>query len=110
MSDPVPSLPGDDDQPLNVIALRGVGRRARYGAPGLVVAIAALGLGLLPVQFQLGALVFSLALVVALVLRIVLPTRRAGLLVVRTKAIDVAVLAVLAGALLVLTLTVPAPN
>ncbi len=48
-------------------------------------------------------------MVLALVLRIVLPTRRAGLLVVRTRTIDVTVLAILAGGLLLLALIVPAP-
>ncbi len=104
--------PGDDDYedlPSNVIALRGVSPKARYGPPLLVLGVFGLGLGLMFVDFRVGALVIAGAVVLALVLRIVLPVRRAGLLVVRTKVIDVTVLAILAAGLLVLALIVPAP-
>ncbi len=101
MSDP------HEDLPSNVIALRGVSPRARYGPPLLVIAIGAVGLGLIFVDFRLGTLVFALAVTLALVLRIVLPTRRAGLLVVRTRVVDIVVLSILSGGLLLLTLLVP---
>ncbi len=96
-----------EDLPSNVIALRGVTPKARYGAPVLVLAVGAVGLALLFVNFRLGVFVFTGAVVLALVLRIVLPTRQAGLLVVRTKAIDVTVMSILAGGLLLLALLVP---
>lgn len=99
-----------EDLPSNVIALRGVSPKARYGPPLLVLGIGALGLGLIFVNFRLGTLVFAGAVILALVLRIVLPTRRAGLLVVRTRAIDVTVLSILAGGLLLLALLVPSPT
>ena len=105
--------PGDDDYedlPSNVIALRGVSTKARYGAPVLVLSVFLLGLALMFVDFRVGALVIAGAVVLALVLRIVLPTRQAGLLVVRTKAIDVTVLAILAAGLVILALIVPAPS
>jgi len=101
MSDP------HEDLPSNVIALRGVSPRARYGPPLLVIAIGAVGLGLIFVDFRLSTLVFALAVTLALVLRIVLPTRRAGLLVVRTRVVDIVVLSILSGGLLLLTLLVP---
>jgi hypothetical protein len=101
MSDP------HEDLPSNVIALRGVSPRARYGPPLLVVTVGAVGLGLIFVDFRLGTLVFALSVTLALVLRIVLPTRRAGLLVVRTRVVDIVVLSILAGGLLLLALLVP---
>ena len=99
-----------EDLPSNVIALRGVSPKARYGPPLVVLAVGALGLGLIFVDFRLGTVVFTLAVALALVLRIVLPTRRAGLLVVRTKAIDVTVLSVLVGGLFLLSVLVPTPS
>lgn len=102
--------PEFEDLPSNVIALRGVSRKARYGPPTAVLGVAALGLALILVNFRLGTLVFTGSVVLALVLRIVLPTRQAGLLVVRTRAVDITVLSVLAAGLLVLALIVPAPN
>jgi hypothetical protein len=96
-----------EDLPSNVIALRGVTPKARYGAPVLVLGIGAVGLALLFVNFRLGVFVFTGAVILALVLRIVLPTRQAGLLVVRTKAIDVTVMSILSGGLLLLALLVP---
>ena len=101
--------PDFEDLPSNVIALRGVGRRARYGPPLLVLAVAGFGLALLLVSFRLGALVFAASMVLALVLRILLPTRQAGLLVVRNRVIDLTVLSILAGGLVLLALIVPSP-
>jgi hypothetical protein len=83
--------PDFEDLPSNVIALRGV-----------IVLIA--------VNFRLGTLIFAGAVVLALVLRIVLPTRQAGLLVVRTRVVDITVLSVLAAGLVLLALIVPSPN
>lgn len=99
-----------EDLPSNVIALRGVSPKARYGPPLVVLGIGALGLGLIFVNFRVGTLVFAGAVILALVLRLVLPTRQAGLLVVRTRAIDVTVLSILAAGLLVLALLVPSPS
>ena len=41
-----------EDLPSNVIALRGVTPKARYGAPVLVLAVGAVGLALLFVNFR----------------------------------------------------------
>lgn len=102
--------PGFEDLPSNVIALRGVSRKARYGPPTAVLAVAAAGLALIVVNFRLGTLIFTASVLLALVLRIVLPTRQAGLLVVRTRAVDITVLSVLAAGLLLLALLVPSPT
>lgn len=105
-----PTLEEYEDLPSNVIALRGVSPRARYGPPLLVLGVAGLGLGLIFVDFRLGTLIFAGSVVLALVLRIVLPTRQAGLLVVRTRVVDITVLSILAGGLLILALIVPSPT
>lgn len=102
--------PGFEDLPSNVIALRGVGRKARYGPPTAVLGVAVVGLALIVVNFRLGTLIFAGSVALALVLRIALPTRRAGLLVVRTRAVDITVLSVLTAGLFLLALIVPSPN
>lgn len=110
-SDPDRDTDDDADQtadlPLNVIALRGISPRDRYGPLALVLGIAVVGLALMVVDFRLGTLVVAGSAITALVLRTVLPTRRAGLLVVRTRTIDMIVLSVLAGALLILAIITP---
>lgn len=110
-ADPAPE-PDDEseptaDLPLNVVALRGISPRDRYGPLGLVLGIAVAGLALMVVDFRLGTVVLAGSAITALVLRTVLPTRRAGLLVVRTRTIDMVVLSVLAGALLILAIITP---
>jgi ABC-type bacteriocin/lantibiotic exporter with double-glycine peptidase domain len=56
-----------------------------------------------------GRLVIAVGLLLAAVLRLVLPARRAGLLVVRSRRLDVALLLVLGAALLALASSVPEP-
>lgn len=60
--------------------------------------------------FRVGLLVIALAALTALVLRYHLSDRAAGLLVVRTRKVDLFVLAILSVGLLVLALWVPAPR
>jgi hypothetical protein len=86
-------------------ALRGLTREAPL--LGALAGVAAgLAVGALH-RWRLGALIVAAALLAACVLRLVLPTRRSGLLVVRSKRIDVAVLAGLGTALLALAWSVP---
>jgi hypothetical protein len=61
------------------------------------------------VDFRLGALSLAASAILAFVLRVVLPPSRAGLLVVRARSTDLAVLASLAIGLLVLAIIVPPP-
>jgi hypothetical protein len=61
-------------------------------------------------RWRMGAAVIGAAVLGAAVLRLVLPARRAGLLVVRSRRLDVAVLLALAVGLLVLVSVVPAPD
>ncbi len=113
-SSDVPYDDGDSDEiervdlPLNVVALEGIGRRDRYGPLLIVILMGSIGLGLMLVDFRLGTLVMAAAAFTALILRAVLPTRRAGLLVVRTRTIELVTLAVIAGSLVVLALITPA--
>ena len=60
-------------------------------------------------RFRVGSLMLAASLVLAFVLRLVLPTRRAGLLVVRSRTVDLIVLGCLAIALIVFSLSVPPP-
>lgn len=74
----------------------------------VVLALAALGLGLsATVGWQLGALVLGLSLLVAAGLRLTLPARQAGWLVVRTRGLDASVLLVLGFAVVALATTIP---
>jgi len=105
---PNPDEINSDDLPLNVIALRGISARDRYGPLLLVLGVAAVGIGLMLIDFRLGTFILAGSVTGALLMRILLPTRRAGLLVVRTRTIDTIVLSVIAGGLLLLALITPA--
>jgi hypothetical protein len=61
-----------------------------------------------PDTWRAGCLVVGGALVLGALLRLVLTTRRAGLLRVRSKAFDVGVMLLAGGAILVLSVIVPA--
>jgi hypothetical protein len=61
-----------------------------------------------PDTWRPGCLVVGGALVLGALLRLVLSTRRAGLLRVRSKAFDVGVMLLAGGAILVLSVAVPA--
>jgi hypothetical protein len=96
------------DVPLNVVALQGVTARERGRPLILVLLLAVSGLALMLVDFRLGTLILAGSAATALILRAVLPTRRAGLLVVRTRTIDLTILSALTGSLLLLALITPA--
>ena len=76
----------------------------------LLVVLLVVGVGLLQVAFQhwrLGLVVMGLALVGAGVLRLFLPVRRAGFLAVRSRPVDVVLLAGTGLALTVIARTIP---
>ena len=76
----------------------------------LLVVLLVVGLGLLLVTFQYwrtGLIVIGLALVGAGVLRLLLPVRRAGFLAVRSRPVDVVLLAGTGLTLAVLARTIP---
>ena len=79
----------------------------------LATSLAVVLAGLLVVatgHFRRGTVVLSFGITLALFLRILLPSDRAGLLAVRSKKVDVVVLAALAAATSVLALWVPPPS
>jgi hypothetical protein len=60
-------------------------------------------------RFRLGSLMLAASLVLAFVLRLILPADQAGMLAVRSKRVDLVVLGTLAAALVVFSLWVPPP-
>ncbi|MFZ9988201.1 MAG: DUF3017 domain-containing protein, partial [Candidatus Nanopelagicales bacterium] len=58
---------------------------------------------------RIGSLVLAASLVLAFVLRLVLPQDRVGMLAVRSRRVDLVVLGSLAAALVVFALWVPPP-
>ena len=79
----------------------------------LTVSLAVVVAGLLVVadgHFRRGTVVLSFGVTLALFLRLLLPSDRAGLLAVRSKKVDVLVLGVLAIGTSVMALWVPPPS
>jgi hypothetical protein len=77
----------------------------------LLAVLVVVGLGLLSVAFEYwrqGLVLIGLALIGAAVLRLLLPVRRAGFLAVRSRPVDVVLLAGTGLALTVIALTIPA--
>lgn len=72
----------------------------------VVVAVAFVALD----EFRIGSLLLAVGVLVAFVLRLILPPARAGLLVVRSRPMDLVVLGLLGSALLVFALWVPPPS
>lgn len=85
--------------------------RLRLAELPIVVALAGVAIGLVVIalhHFREGSLVIACAVIAAAVFRLLLPTRRAGLLAVRGRLLDVAVLGALGVGMLALALAVPA--
>ena len=79
--------------------------------PLLTVLVGGLvGLSLIALDhFRAGCLVLGFSVLFAAVARLVLPARRVGLLVVRSRAFDVLVLTMMGSSLVVLAIIVPPP-
>lgn len=100
--------PAPHEPPLRPAAAFALTVTRREWRPlALVLVIAAAGVGLVLVNFRLGALTLAAAVATALVIRAFRTEEDAGLLAVRAKYLDVIALAVLALGLLVLGLWVP---
>lgn len=79
----------------------------------IMTVLAVLAAGLVIVAnhyFRRGTVVFAAGVWLAVLLRVVLPEKRAGMLRVRSRPLDVAALATLATATAVLALAVPPPG
>ncbi|MGY1772261.1 DUF3017 domain-containing protein [Blastococcus sp. SYSU D00813] len=77
----------------------------------LLAVILAVGVGLAMVAFEhwrRGLVVIGVSLVAAAVLRLLLPVRRVGFLAVRSRPVDVVLLAVVGVAVVVVALAIPA--
>jgi hypothetical protein len=74
----------------------------------LVVAVIAAGLVAMALDWRKGLFVIGCGGVVAAGLRATMPARRVQLLVVRSRALDVAALIALGGAIVILSLAIPA--
>lgn len=72
---------------------------------GVVASLAVVALD----RFRLGSLMLAASLVLAFILRLVLPGDQAGMLAVRSKRVDLVVVGTLAAALVVFALWVPPP-
>lgn len=105
---------GDDERPEGVVVpIRRSSRRnwlAQWPITlvliGVAVAMVMIGLD----AFRRGCVVLSASVLLAAFLRLMLPEDDAGLLVVRSRKVDVAILAVLGLGLSVFTFWVPAPS
>jgi hypothetical protein len=87
------------------------GRRLAEWPIAVVLAVVLAGLAVVALgHFRRGTVVISFAVALALFLRILLSDADAGLLRVRSKRIDIAVLAVLAVGTGILSLWVPPPT
>jgi hypothetical protein len=85
--------------------------RVREWPIALVLLCVAAGFGVvLSNHFRRGTVLISGALLLAALLRLVLPARVAGLLVVRSRVFDVAVLAVIGLGLFLTAVVVPPPR
>ena len=102
------SAPERSEPPLTPAAAfaRRVTRR-QWIPLAIVLVIAAAGLLLVWSNFRIGALMLAASVATALFIRLLRTEEDAGLLAVRAKYIDIAVLGVLAVGLIVLGLWVP---
>jgi hypothetical protein len=83
----------------------GVGREMPLLAALAVVAVGVVAAAMS--RWRVGASIVGIGFALAGFLRLLLPARRAGLLAVRSRRLDVAVLVALGGALVVLASSVP---
>ncbi len=87
--------------------------RSRFREWPISLVILGIGLSMIFVatdHFRRGSLVLAVSVVLATFLRLFLPENQPGMLAVRSKGVDVAVLAVLGVGLTIFALWVPAPN
>jgi Protein of unknown function (DUF3017) len=99
-----------------VASVTAAGRPARWVSLPYAIALAGLAGGLAwiwlapTMHIQAGTVMVASALIVAAVERLVLPERRAGLLVSRRRLTDVVILAGLGAGILAVALVLPSPS
>lgn len=102
---PPPSQPAPTE--VTTTARRRPVSRRFVGEAPLALVICGVGLGLLVIalhHFRWGSLAISAAVLAGGAFRLILPARKAGLLVVRTRLTDVVTMGAIGGALMVLAL------
>jgi hypothetical protein len=102
---PMPIQPAPND--VTTPATRRPVSRRFVGEAPLALVICGVGVGLLVIalhHFRWGSLAISAAVLAGGVFRLILPARKAGLLVVRTRLTDVVTMGAIGGALMVLAL------
>lgn len=88
-------------------------RKSRLSQWPLTLVFFGIGFSLIMIatdHFRRGSVGLAVSVVLATFLRLFLPDSQAGMLVVRSKRVDVAVLATLGVTLTIFALWVPAPN
>ncbi len=105
----------NSDEPLASVHPIAARRHRRLNLAQWPITTVLLGVGLSLVvvafvSFRRGSILLSAFVTLALFLRLILPDNEAGWLVVRSKKIDVATLAVLAIGLTVMSFWVPNPS
>jgi hypothetical protein len=99
--------PAQAPQPSPLASPRPSPRRAGgfFGEIPLALVICGVGVGLLVIamhHFRWGNLAISISVLAGALFRLILPARKAGLLVVRTRFTDVVTMGIIGGALMVL--------
>jgi hypothetical protein len=104
-----------DDHLAEVRPIRQPRRLARLSLAQWPISIVLIGIAVALVMigtdhFRRGSIILSASVMLAMFLRLLLPTSDVGMLAVRSRRTDVIVLAVLAVGLSIFTYWVPAPN
>jgi hypothetical protein len=106
---------GPDDHLAEVRPIREPRRLAWFSLTQWPISIVLIGIGVALVligtdHFRRGSIILSASVMLAMFLRLLLPTSDVGMLAVRSRRTDVIVLAVMAVGMSVFTFWVPAPN
>ena len=106
---------GPDDHLAEVRPIRQPGKLLWFSLAQWPISIVLMGIGVALVMigtdhFRRGSIILSASVMLAMFLRLLLPTSDVGMLAVRSRRTDVIVLAVLALGLSIFTYWVPAPN
>lgn len=105
------TLPADGSAGANVVPLRR--KRAWLAQWPITIVLIGVAISMLMIAmdyFRRGSIVLSASVLLAAFLRLLLPDADAGMLVVRSRKVDVLTLAVLGVGLTIFTFWVPAPS
>jgi len=103
----------DEGPSATVVPLRRPGRRAWLSEWPITLVLTGVAIAMIMIAldyFRRGSIVLSASVLLAAFLRLLLPDDDAGMLVVRSRKVDVLTLAVLGVGLTIFTFWVPAPS